>query len=50
LVYEHRSLPKKTCLPILATWNAKEDLMDLLELHGTHPDRVATSTRRKDRQ
>jgi len=43
MVDDLRSLPKKIGLPILAAWNAKEDLMDLLELHGTHPDRVAIS-------
>jgi hypothetical protein len=37
MVDDLRSLPKKIGLPILAAWNAKEDLMDLLELHGTHP-------------
>jgi hypothetical protein len=26
--------------PILAAWNVKEDLMDLLSRHGTQPDRV----------
>jgi hypothetical protein len=36
MVDDLRSLPKKIGLPILAAWNAKEDLMDLLELHGTH--------------
>src|SRR5258708_37971959 len=43
MVDDLRSLPKKIGLPILAAWNAKEDLMDLLELHGTHPDRGAIS-------
>ena len=38
-----RSLPKKIGTPILAAWTTKEDLMDLLELHGTHPNRAEIS-------
>jgi transposase len=29
--------------PILTAWNIKEDLMDLLALHGTHPNRTQIS-------
>jgi transposase len=43
MVDDLRSLPKKIGAPILAAWNAKEDLMDLLELHGTRPDRAEIS-------
>lgn len=38
------ALPKKIGEPILRAWNVKEDLMDLLALHGTHPDRTQIST------
>jgi hypothetical protein len=31
-------LPAKIGVPILKAWNVKEDLMDLLALHGTNPD------------
>ena len=40
MVEDLQALPKNIGKPILAAWNAKEDLMDLLSLHGTHPDRV----------
>ena len=43
MVDDLRSLPKKIGRPILAAWNAKEDLLDLLALHGTGPDRAAIS-------
>jgi transposase len=43
MVDDLRSLPKMIGAPILAAWNAKEDLMDLLDLHGTHPDRAEIS-------
>jgi hypothetical protein len=42
MVDDLRCLPKKIGAPILAAWNAKEDLMDLLDLHGTHPDWAAS--------
>jgi transposase len=35
-----QALPKKIGKPILAAWNAEEDLTDPLSPHGTHPDRV----------
>ena len=38
-----RALPAKIGAPILKAWNVKEDLMDLLALHGTHPDRTQIS-------
>lgn len=37
-------LPKKIGQPILAAWNCKEDLMDLLALHGKGANRVQIST------
>ena len=33
------SYPPRIGVPILAAWNAKEDLLDLLALARTHPDR-----------
>ena len=38
-----QALPNKIGVPILTAWNCKEDLMDLLALHGTHPNRPAIS-------
>jgi hypothetical protein len=35
-----RGLSKKISEPILAAWTVKEDLMDLLALHGTGPARA----------
>src|SRR4051794_2574509 len=35
------SLPTEIGTPILAVWNAKEDLLDLLALARRHPDREA---------
>ena len=39
MVEDLQALPKTIGAPILAAWNVKEDLMDLLALHGTHPNR-----------
>ncbi len=39
MVEDLQALPKKIGGPILAAWNIKEDLMNLLALHGTHPNR-----------
>ena len=39
MVDDLKTLPTKIGGPILAAWNVKEDLMDLLALHGTHPNR-----------
>lgn len=36
-------LPAKLGKPILDAWNVKEDLRDLLDLHGTHPSRQKIS-------
>lgn len=36
---ELAALPRKIGIPILAAWNAKEDLLDLLALARTHPNR-----------
>lgn len=36
---ELKDLPEKIGVPILAAWNAKEDLLDLLALARTHPNR-----------
>lgn len=43
MVDDLNKLPKKIGEPILTAWNCKEDLMDLLALHGTHAHRVAIS-------
>ena len=40
MVEDLTALPKKIGQPIPAAWNVKEDLMDLLALHGTNPDRM----------
>lgn len=40
LVDELSALPAAIAIPILAAWNAKEDLLDLLALARTHPDRA----------
>jgi transposase len=37
------NLPTKIGAPILAAWNAKEDLLDLLALARTRPDRETTA-------
>lgn len=43
MVEDLQALPKKIGKPILAAWNVKEDLMDLLALHGTDPTRTRIS-------
>jgi transposase len=43
MIDDLRALPRKIGAPILAAWNVKEDLMDLLALHGTHPTRPQVS-------
>jgi transposase len=43
MVEDLNKLPKKIGEPILAAWNCKEDLMDLLALHGTNPNRAEIS-------
>jgi transposase len=45
MVLDLHKLPKKIGLPILAAWNAKEDLLDLLAPARTHPDRAVISHR-----
>jgi transposase len=45
MVEDLKALPKKIGEPILVAWNVKEDLMDLLALHGTGADRAAISYR-----
>ncbi len=45
MVDDLKALPKKIGLPILAAWNAKEDLMDLLALTRTNPDRTTIAHR-----
>lgn len=44
MVEDLQSLPKKIGQPILAAWNVKEDLMEVLALHGTGADRTASPT------
>jgi transposase len=39
MIADLQGLPKQIGEPILAAWNAKEDLRDLLDLHGTNPTR-----------
>jgi hypothetical protein len=34
------ALPKRLGAPSLTAWNAKEDLLDVLALARTHPDRL----------
>ncbi len=43
MVEDLQTRPKKIGQPILAAWNTKEDLMDLLALHGTAADRTTIS-------
>jgi transposase len=45
MVDDLRALPKKIGAPILAAWNCKEDLMDLLALHATNPSRAQIRAR-----
>lgn len=45
MVDDLKALPKKIGAPILAAWNAKEDLMDLLALTGTNPARTQIAQR-----
>jgi hypothetical protein len=40
IIDDLKVLPKKIGEPILAAWTVKEDLMDLLALHSTGPDRA----------
>ncbi|HEX5401686.1 MAG TPA: ISL3 family transposase [Pseudonocardiaceae bacterium] len=45
MVDDLQALPPRIGQPILAAWNAKEDLLDLLALARTHPDRAVIWTR-----
>jgi transposase len=45
MVDDLKALPKKIGAPILAAWNAKEDLMDLLALTHTKPVRSQIALR-----
>jgi transposase len=45
MVDDLHALPTAIGTPILVAWNAKEDLLDLLALARTHPDRAAIWTR-----
>ncbi|MFL6110985.1 MAG: ISL3 family transposase [Catenulispora sp.] len=45
MVEDLQALPKNIGGPILAAWNVKEDLMDLLALHGTGPRRDQIAAR-----
>jgi transposase len=45
MVDDLKALPKKIGVPILAAWNAKEDLMDLLALMHTRPARTTIAHR-----
>jgi transposase len=40
MIDDLHALPTGIGMPILAAWNAKEDLLDLLALARTHPDRA----------
>ena len=44
MIADLEELPKQIGQPILAAWNVKEDLRDLLDLHGTNPTRHQIST------
>jgi transposase len=43
MIDELQALPVRIGAPILTAWNIKEDLMDLLALHGIHPNRTQIS-------
>ncbi len=45
LVDELSTLPAAIATPILSAWNAKEDLLDLLALARSHPDRAQVARR-----
>jgi transposase len=45
MVDDLHALPARLGRPILAAWNAKEDLLDLLALARTHPDRTVIADR-----
>ncbi|MEV0382760.1 ISL3 family transposase [Nonomuraea sp. NPDC050643] len=45
MVDDLQALPARLGAPILAAWNAKEDLLDLLALARTHPDRHVIADR-----
>lgn len=45
MIDDPQALPKKIGRPILAAWNAKEDLLDLLALAHTQPDRHVIADR-----
>lgn len=45
MVDDLAALPAKIGVPILAAWNAKEDLMDLIALMHTHPARTTIAHR-----
>lgn len=45
MVLDLHALPEKIGRPILDAWNAKQDLLDLLDLARTHPDRHPISHR-----
>jgi transposase len=45
MVDDLKALPKKIGVPILAAWNAKEDLLDLLALTHTNPSRTTIAHR-----
>ncbi|TQS02560.1 transposase, partial [Microbispora hainanensis] len=45
MVDDLMALPRRIGVPILAAWNAKEDLLDLLALARTHPDRSVVAGR-----
>ncbi|MFJ2034162.1 hypothetical protein [Streptosporangium sp. NPDC087985] len=45
MIDDLQALPKKIGRPILAAWNAKEDLLDLLALARTQPDRHVIADR-----
>jgi transposase len=45
MVLDLHALPVKIGMPIYRAWNAKEDLLDLLALARTQPDRTTVSSR-----
>jgi transposase len=45
MVEDLQNLPAPIGVPILAAWNCKKDLMDLLALTGTEPDRTVIAAR-----
>jgi hypothetical protein len=44
MIDDLQALPKQLAAPILAAWDAEEDLLDVLATARTHPDRTVIIT------